>query len=488
MPRSLVPLLLALALAVTACEGGATTTTFGNLGTPLALPDDPPVTTAVRPTTTAPPPTSTTVPLGNPLTRRVISDEELLLMTMEPDDLPFPFFVLSERKLVANEDAPLLSLREPADEAADIALFERQGGATADFELPRLPGARRGILGVHVSVQLFATVVGASGYLADFFEDAAKGLGGGRPAQVALEGMDPFVVEDVGEEAVAFTLRQRQFGEGGAPLFETLVAIRVGRIVAFGSIVHEEDADFRLRAINLAEHMEQRLLDVLRGVVQPPEPEPEPEPLLAYAWDFRQQVDRGIQLTTVDTEGVELVDGDALSCDFRLDVDGLVDEKRYVLAGDDVWFDILRDGSEGFTKAGEDTAFLRSDVIFCPGWAVPLEDSRLNVVLADRRGEAVDVGEEARAGLRYELTKDDLVAMGFLPEATSIAVTEFVVTTDATEPWLLELRLVITGPSRSFVAAYGDEFEGVDAGRITVRYEFAATRVNDPELAVEIPG
>ncbi len=488
VPRTLALLALALAVAAAACDGAATTTDPVNLGTPLALPGagatttlpPPPPTTAA----TVPP---TTAPLGNPLTRRVISDAELLLMTMEADELPFPFFVLDRRELVANADAALVALREAGDEADDIARYGRQNGARADFSLPRLPVARLGVIGVHVNVQLFTTISGASGYLADFFDDASKRIGGGRPTDLEILAMEPFVVEDIGEEAVAFTLRLAPFGDEEQASFETLVALRLGRIVAFGSVIHEEDADFRLRAISLAERLEQHLLDVLRGTVRPPEPEPEPEPLTAYAFDFEQRIDRGLQLTTVETQGAVVVDDNAMACTFELAVDFLAEEKRYVIIGDEAWFDIVGDDSPGFTKSSLDTAFLESDVIFCPGWAVDLADSRLDVALRDKQGERVEVGEEGRVGLRYELGKADLAVMGFLPESTGIAVNEFVVVTDATEPWLLELDLEVTGPSRSFVVAFGDEFEGVDVGRITLAYEFRVTRVNDPELTVERP-
>ncbi len=488
MPRTLALLALALALATAACEAATTTTDPVNFGTPLALPGAGATTTLPPPpptaATTTPP---TTAPLGNPLTRRVISDEELLLMTMEPSALPFPFFVRDRQELVANADAALVALREAGDEADDIARFGRQNGARADFSLPRLPVARLGVIAVHVSVQLFTTVDGASGYLADFFDDASKRIGGGRPTDLEILETDPFVVEDIGEEAVAFTLRLAPFGDEEQVSFETVVALRLGRIVAFGSVIHEEGGDFRLRAISLAERLEQHLLDVLRGTVRPPEPEPEPEPLTAYAFDFQQRIDRGLQLTTVETEGVVLVEENAMACTFELAVDFLTEKKRYVIAGDDAWFDIVGDGSPGYTKASRDTAFLESDVIFCPGWAVELADSRLDVALQDREGERVEVGDEARAGVRYELDKAALISMGFLPESTGIAVNEFVVVTDAIEPWLLELDLEVTGPSRSFVVAFGDEFEGVDVGRITLSYEFRATRVNDPELTVERP-
>ncbi len=449
------------------------------------LPPVAPATTAAATTTTLPP-TTTTVP-ANPLTRREISEAELLLMTMSAGDLPLPGFQEYRRELVPNDIQAITSLLDAADEGVDVAEFGRVTGARAAFDFPRLPVALRGVLEMHTAVALFATDVGASGYLADLVTDAAKGIGGGRPTDLKTVSMDPFEVDQIGDEAVGFTLAQAEFTADDPFRYETLVAFRVGRVLAIASVLHAEEDDFRLRALELAADLEQQVLGVLRGTIRVPEPPPEPEDLEAYAFRFSQEVDRGVQLTRVDTSGIVDVVADAFSCDFKLAVDNLVDEKRYVAVGDDVWFDVLGDGSPGFTKAEPNTFFVERDIAFCPGWAVPLEDSRLDEVVAGLDPIPTEAAG-GRDAFAYSLGQADLEAIGFLPSGSGIRVTRFEVVTDALEPWLLGLELDVTGPTRAFVSTFGEEFEGFDAGQIALRYRVTVDLVNDPELFVEQPG
>ncbi len=472
-------------MTATAC-GSATEPPDETVRVVVSVLDQPEPSATSTPPTTAALPTTTTL-ADNPLTRREISDAELLLMTMGPADLPLPGFEEFSRDLVPNDIQAITSLLDAADESVDVANFGRTSGARAGFSFPRLPVALRGVLEMHTAVALFDDSAGASGYLADFLGDAAKGIGGGRPTDLKTVRMEPFAVDQIGDEAIAFTLAQAEFATSDAVRFETLVAFRIGRLLAFASVVHAEDDDFRLRGLELAGAMEEQVLGVLRGTIRVPDPPPEPEDLKAFAFRFSQEVDRGVQLTKVETKGVVDVVNSALSCEFSLAVDNLVDSKRYVVIGDEAWFDIVGDGTSSYTKAQPNTFFLTRDVSFCPGWAVPLEDSRLDAVVA-RLDPTPTVAAGGRDAFAYDLGQAELEEIGFLPANSGIQVTRFQVVTDALEPWLVGLDLEVTGAPSRFIETFGSEFDGFASGRIALRYALTVDLVNDPELFVEPPG
>ena len=248
----------------------------------------------VEPAGTAPAP-SITQPRTHPLTTRSIAPTELLLMMPTEDDLGdlAAEFILDDGHLEANSEVVRTSLQDRTDEAVDIELFGRLNGARSVFRPRALLFGDSDLSSIHASVALFHSEAGASGYLADFALDAAKGIGAAAPTRLEVLDQHPFAVDVVGDETVAFTLDHGSPGEGTTLESETVIAFRVGRVLAVTSVTHEPEGDFRVRAIELTQTLEQRVLGVLRGTIREVEPIPEvvQEPLVSYAFHFAQVID-----------------------------------------------------------------------------------------------------------------------------------------------------------------------------------------------------
>ncbi len=473
-------LIVVVTVVAGACSGGAVIETIPRTTTSTVAPE--PNTTAVATTEVVTPPSTLE---ANPLTNRVIGDDELVLMTLKPRDLPLAGFALDTQKAVPNDAAIREALLDPIDEAEDIETYGRLSGARASFRSSRLTVDRRGVLEIHTAINLFETDDGASGYLADFLQDSAKGIGAPRPTDLQIGNASPFVVEELGSEAIGLTVGETVFGESEPTQYETTVVFRVGSLLAFTSLVHAEQDDFRLRALEIGAIVEEQVLAVLRGNIRPPEPEPVPDPLVAFAFRFEQVIDRRTVVAEVEAEGVVVLP-DATFCDFTLTIDGRPDSKEYIVIGDLAWFNAQFDANPSFSPLSKDTHILRADMLYCPGWAVPLRDSGLDVAL--RRSVPFEVElEDGADGLAYTMGLRELEEMGFLPEGSGLTVERFDVVTPVLEEWVLELDLELSGRAPAFVDAFGDEFDGPSDELVRLRFHFEVSRINDAELAVEPP-
>ncbi len=475
MVRRLI-LIVAVLVVAGACgdSGDVTEATLAPTNTVAAPFTGPLPTTA---TSTAPP----TTLRANPLTNRAIDDAELVLMTLKPRDLPVAGFSRETQKAVPNSEAVREALLDPVDEAEDIDQYGRLSGARASFRSTRLRVDTRGVLEIHTVVSLFDTDDGASGYLADFFQDAAKGIGAPRPTDLQISGVQPFVVEQIGSEAIGLTISETAFGEDEPNQYETVVGFRVGSLLAFASLLHAEDLDFRIRALEMAAVLEEQVLGVLRGNIRTPPPPPEPVPLESFAFQYTQVVDRRTVLAVVEAEGIVVLP-DALFCDFTLTIDGRPDNTKYIVIDDRAWSDAGR----GYIEESPDSHFLAADILFCPGWAVPLQDSGLDVAI--QRSVPLPIErEDGSEALAYTMELRELEEMGFIPEEAGLTVERFDVVTPVLEPWVVELDLELSGRAPAFVAAFGKEFEGPSNEFVRLRFHFELTRINDPELVVEAP-
>ncbi len=475
MVRRLIAIVAVVVVAGACGDSGDVTETTEAAATTSSVPATAP--TATTATSVAPPAT-----LGvNPLTIRAIEDAELVLMTLKPRDLPVAGFSLVTQKAVPNTEAVREALLDPIDEAEDIELYGRLSGARASFQSTRLRIDTRGVLQIHTAINLFETDDGASGYLSDFLQDAAKGIGAPRPTDLQVGGARPFVVEEIGSEAIGLTIEETPFGEDEPVQYETMIGFRVGTVLAFVSLVHTEDLDFRLRALEMAAVLESQVLAVLRGNIRTPTPPPELRPLEAFAFRYIQVVDRRTVLAEIAAEGIVVLP-DTVFCDFTLTIDGRAESTKYVVIGDRAWSDAGR----GFIEESPDSHFLAADILFCPGWAVPLEDSGLDVAIQRSAPLAIEL-EDGSDALAYTMELPDLEEMGFIPEDAGLTVERFDVVTAVLEPWVVELDLELSGRAPAFVTAFGEEFEGPSNEFVRLRFHFEVTRINDPELAVEAP-
>ena len=173
---------------------------------------------------------------------------------------------------------------DPDDDAEELRLAGRQHGYRLAYTAP--DGARKGVLEVGTSVEVFETELAASRYLHDQADDHEL-LRGKRVAPgvrlVASERLDPGAL---GEEARAFRATVRA---GRQRLYGTVVAFRHGRLVAAATLARFDDADVAARARELAAALERRIVAVLAGTLaEPPEPleggraaDPRPDTLAA---------------------------------------------------------------------------------------------------------------------------------------------------------------------------------------------------------------
>lgn len=477
---------LTLALVVTACTGSVT---------PI---NDPPPTSGAVVATTAPPETTeattpitvvavtTTTTIPTPVsTDRSIEDRELLFMNPDPDALgeAYDGFEVVELTIEPNLEVVRQAVIDPADEEEDVLSFGRVMGARIEM-LPQQARIGGGdLVGVQTWVSAFETDEGASGYLGDFVQDAAKGVGGGHPSDLAVAEVESFVVEDLGQEAVGLVLAEGR--PGSEPfLFETLVVFRVGRLLGFASVLHPDEADHRVRSLALAEVLEQRMIGVVGGTIEVPEPEPVEIPVESYEFSYVQTVRKGGSVATVRTNGLEILPGQ-LQCLVELDLDGLVTHREYVVEFDDVWLDDADAQDPGFKSVPKEQFEVQADLIYCPGWPVPIEDSGLEIVLAGRTPEEVQIGDES--GLRYVLDFDAAVGIGFIDPDSQITVDSFEVIIHEDQPWIRSFVLEISGSAGAFAADFGSEFTSSPGNSVSVKLEATAGRFNDPELEVLLP-
>lgn len=479
---------LTLALVATACTGSVTSDTDApdTVGTVPAVTSAPTETTeATTPVTLVATTTTTTVPTLVS-TDGPIGDRELLFMNPDPDALgeAYDGFEVVTLAVEPNLEVVRQAVLDSADEEEDILTFGRTSGARIEM-LPQQSRIGGGdLVGVQTWVSVFETDEGASDYLNDFVQDAAKGIGGGHPSDLAVAEANAFVVEDLGQESIGLILAEGRPGSDPL-LFETLVAFRVGRILGFASVLHPDEADHRVRSLALAQVLEGRMIGVVDGTIEVPDPEPVAVPIESYEFSYTQTVRKGGSVATIKSNGVEIEPGQ-LQCLIELDLDGLVTQREYIVEFEDVWLDDADAQDPGFKPVPKEQFEVQADLIYCPGWPVPIENSGLDIVLAGRTAEEVQIDEEAVA-LRYELDFDAAAGIGFVDADSSISVDTFEVIVDEEQPWIRSFVLEISGSASAFAADFGSEFTSSPGNSVSVRLEATAGRFNDPELEVLLP-
>jgi hypothetical protein len=491
-----------------------------------------PVTTTGTTTTAttapaAPSTTSTTIlPAEDERTARAIGPEALGLML--PEELPEPWTSFSRQSAtpIDNERAVTLAVQDLADEADDIATYGRVDGSRAVY-VPRF--GTGGVLAVEAWVDLFATDQGASGYLLDSVGDAAKRIDGGRIGSYVIDGAEDFAIDDVGTETAGTIITERS--ATGAPVVETMVGFRVGRMLGYVSVVRTDDGDARIAAQRLAETLRDRMLGVLDGSIVPRYADGAAV-LASYAFSFEQRFSERYQITVfpepsdegdagfeddttgstaatstttttsttdptaestttttrivtidstarVEAEGV--VVGTDRSCDLTLVLAGGQTSRRYVATERRAWLD---EGGGELVEVGPDVEPAVSDLLFCPGWPVLPGESGLTGIVAPGRGVPEDL--DGLATERFDLDRDDLATVGLIPPGgAGIRLDEFTVWIVPEGPWIVGLDLSFRGTTEALEPAIGPGFyPGAD---VAISIEFRATRLGDPSLIVDVP-
>jgi hypothetical protein len=382
----------------------------------------------------------------------------------------------------ANLDLARKTLQDPSDEADDIATFGRSLGARAELRPRSVRVGASDITALQSWVGLFESDEGAAGYLADFVQDAAKGIGGGIPDDLEVTLAESFALDAIAADTVGLILTQ-SIGDG-LERFQTIVAVRVGRLLGFVAIVHPDDADRRLRAIQLAETLAERMERVLVGEIVPPEPPPVLELLRSYRFEYRQTVDKGSSEATIVSSGVEVV-GVGLDCTLNFDLDGFASDRHYVIVDGEAQVSNEDDPDAVYDETSLDAYNTAADLIYCPGWPVELLASGLDVVLAGR--PIVETTFDGEPAISYVLDAEAAARIGFVPEGSAISVDRFEVVVDAVNPWTRSLVIELSGSARAFADAFGEAFTEFAGDSVTATIEFTVTSINDETLAVEVP-
>ncbi len=291
-----IRLILVLALLAGACS---------------AAPDQLATTETYPPTTNAPaqsevtritlPPSSGAVieAAVNPLTVRPIPIDTLALMPLQTLKTPFNGFSVTERFEETNERS-IDRLPDGSDEAVDVDAFGRQTGYRAVLEPTWSNGADT--VSVDTWVATFTSPQGASDYLRDYAGDVLKDRDAGHAADLRINEARLFDVEEVGEEAVGLILNESVPTDDN-DYQETIIGFRIGRILAFVSVLRNSPADNRIVVLGVAADLADRIISALDGSLKAPVVDT-PAELVSYRFEYEQT------LTQKFTEVVERIPDD----------------------------------------------------------------------------------------------------------------------------------------------------------------------------------
>lgn len=496
------------------------------------------VSTTLAPTTTSAP----TPPAPNPITDREIPDELIAIMPMQSLGREWPGFSLERDLVEDNEAVVAFNAQAPRDEADDVAKYGRLLGHRTVHRPQALALTRA--LAVDTWVQVFEDDQGASGYLQDFVRDAAKDLDTGHRGDLRVLEILDFAVDPLGDEQLGLILHEVA-PRTGKELWETLIGFRIGRLLAFVSVLQSSDIDTRIAAQELAEVFTARILDVLDGRILPaeaeiiprigpfafryeqtlteryrrivfpvitPQPgestepggdaEPEPPPPgedtgseAEGGDDAGEEPTTTTSLTTTTTIVVPVTErgsvtatgfvaGNDVDCELTFSLLGGVERRRYIVVGDEAW--VQTGGSGPFEEAEPTDEAVIADLLYCPGWGVSMKQSGLEAILVP--GTGVPERVNGVPAERFDLELRDLVAIGLAPlNSGGVDFDGFSVwlATDQAAPWILAVELEYGGSADALEDALGPGF--VNGADITLTVDYEIERLDDPTIVIEAP-
>ncbi len=530
-----IRLILVLALLAGACSAGpdqlATTETY------------PPTTNAPAQTEvtriTLPPSSGPLIEAAvNPLTVRPIPIDTLALMPLQALHTPFTGFAMTESFEETNERA-IDRLPDGRDEAVDVDTFGRQTGYRS--VLRPTWSASGDTVAVDTWVATFTSPQGASDYLRDYAGDVLKDRDAGHAADMRINEARLFDVEEVGEEAIGLIL-QETVPTTDDELQETIVGFRIGRILAFVSVLQDSPADIRIVMLGVASDLAERIIGALDGSLEVPVVDT-PAELVSYRFDYEQALtqkfteaveaipddeddegeepepppedeepppegeepppddgepppDEGAEPTTttepprqyvsrtlttrVTATGV--VDGDSMECTVSYNTEGSRTGNKYVVIDDEAW--VLKGSS--YTEIERYTEPYAADLLYCPGWSPSRSESGVRPSTRPGRGILEETSDGGQIE-RFDLSASDLVSIGLGGvDAGGIRVDRFHVWTGGEGPWVVRVDLQMRGSASAMERALGAGFRA--GGNVTIGLEFGASDFNDPTIRIGRPG
>ena len=400
---------------------------------PGMSPGDPGATTtiATAPFTTEPTTAGYVLP---DLTARPISEADVLAM------LPTGGSGIAESsdpttEPMTNARLLVLSTLDPDDEAADVVRFGRLTGASGVYPQDDATA--------HVWIDVLSDAEAAHRYLLDYAGDVFKGTGGTHAPDATALTVAEFPME-VGEEAIGLDLSSET-------AHETAVVFRLGRIVVWGSIVRQDEADTRVALQYLAEDVAGRIVSTLTtGAPDLPRPDT-PD----HRFETTITVDATGTRYSVQSNGV--VQGGDLHCSLRLQKPGSDISVSLMLIDGVLW----SQHDDERRLVGGNLAE-RSLLGLCPPWPLDARDSGVTEVM-DGSPTAHKVNGVDAFGYRSDATGLERVLgmplNGVTVDAFSVWVADGV-------PWLVELSVIAQGDAAALVPLTGPGFD--DLGNITV--------------------
>lgn len=462
---------------------------------------------------TLPPPTVLAAPvLPNPLTQQVIETDMLSLMPMPRLEAPLAGFIASVIREETNETA-IDRLPPSYDEADDQATFGRENGYRSVLRPTRFYGT--GTLAVDTWVATFTTALGASEYLEDYAKDLAKNGDAGRAPDLVPIEVRTFPVEEVGDEAAGFIIVAEE-PSTGAVYQETIVAFRIGRLLAFASLFRDDDLDARIPALQVAAAFEDRIVSILDGSFEVVEIAPDPE-LGAFTFTYRQSLtqryryvvvpegvddsgggdgggddegetpgttipvkwDTETDTTSVQSEGTVI--GSDFECSVRVTSPATSIRRTYIVAGDLAW---VSDRGGAFKEIDRYEEPWAADLVYCPGWSPDRTTSGVRTVTRPGNGVLEPFGDDLAE--RFTLDRDDLIAVGLGGEdGTGISVSWFNIATAGEGPWVVDLALRMSGTTAALERAVGPGF--YPGATVSIDIAFAADDLNADDLSITLP-
>lgn len=199
-----------------------------------------------------------------------ISDEDLAAMVPTKADLGQDYAAFQEAGALDTNEDRRQSADDPEDEANDQETYRRVVGY--DRQLSASPSTLQANapLLVQIGVTLFEDSDGASGYLNDDVKDIQARVGR-TDLGLLLEAVDPLTFPPLGDESLGLRSRASVPPEQGGPetLYVTYYWFRRGRILGDVALARVDDTDMSEQAQTIASLLDERIGQVLGGLVSP---------------------------------------------------------------------------------------------------------------------------------------------------------------------------------------------------------------------------
>ena len=204
------------------------------------------------------------------LTDREISDGELVAMMLPQADLGPAYAELElddESGFQSNEDV-VKDANDKEDEAEDIERYRRVTGYQEAFTSLEALSNWEGVFGIGTFVNLYEDADGASGDLLDNVDDAKRAVGT-TAYHVTLKDVEEFTLDGIGDESARLIVTLSVTDDAYQSFYGTVVMFRRGRLIGAVLIVRGDEEDVREEVTELAHKLDERILAVLRGEIEP---------------------------------------------------------------------------------------------------------------------------------------------------------------------------------------------------------------------------